>query len=212
MNKRSLMVLALAAWCSPWATAGDTNALATAVAEIQYQVTALEHQPGDKVKAYARLIDKADALAQAYPQRAEPLLWKGVALLIQAKYAGLKALPNVFQARRLLEASLALDPKASDGAAHLTLAMLYYQVPRWPLGFRSDQQAEAHFAQALEVSSQLDARYRYGEYLLAKKRLPEARVQLQQALALPDRADEPADALKKEDIRRLLGKIDGASR
>ena len=207
MNKSSVIFLTLTALISPWAAAGATNALEAAVAEIRYQVTAVEHQPGDKVQSFARLVEKADALVQAYPQRAEPLVWKGIALLIQAKYAGLKALPKVFQARRLLEASLVLDPKASGGAAYLTLAMLYYQVPRWPLGFRSDQQAEAYFAKALEVSSQLDAHYRYGEYLLAKKRLPEARTQLRQALAFPDRADEPADALKKEDLRRLLGRM-----
>jgi tetratricopeptide (TPR) repeat protein len=197
---------------APGAAAEETSVLDKALAEIQYQVTAIEHQPGDKVKAYARLVEKADALVQAYPKRAEPLVWKGIALLLQTKYAGLKALPNVFQARRLLEASLTLDPKANDGAAYLTLAMLYYQVPRWPLGFRSDQQAEMYFAKALEVASHLDSHYRYGEYLLAKKRLPQARAELQLALAFPERAGQPADPIKKKDIRKLLDRIGHAAR
>lgn len=204
INHHSVMLFAVALLFFPLTLIGETNALERSVAEIRCQVTAIEHQPGDKVKAFGHLIEQSDVLVRAYPQRAEPLLWKGIAILSQAQYVGLKALSKVKEAKRLLEASLALDPQTDDGAAYLALAMLYYQVPPWPLSFRNDKQAEAYFAKALEVSSQLDTHYRYGEYLLVKKRLPQARAQLQMALAFPDRDDHPDDALKKADIRKLL--------
>jgi len=201
------MAFALALLVAPWPSVGETNVLEHSVAEICYQVTAIEHQPGNKVQAYERLIEKADALVQTYPQRAEPLLWKGIAISMQAKYVGLKALAKVREAKRLLEASLAIDPKSTGGAAYLALAMLHYKVPKWPLGFRNDQQAEAYFAKALEVSSHLDTHYRYGEFLLARKRFPQARTELQTALAFPDREGHPEDTLKKKDIRKLLNRI-----
>lgn len=201
------MACTLTLLVAPWISFGETNALDHSVAEICYQVTAIEHQPGDKIQAYEQLIKKADALVQVYPQRAEPLLWKGIAISMQAKYVGLKALSKVREAKRLLETSLAIDPQSTGGAAYLALAMLHYKVPKWPLSFRNDQQAEAYFAKALEVSSHLDTHYRYGEFLLARKRFPQARSELQAALAFPDREGHPEDALKKKDIRKLLSRV-----
>ena len=202
------MLLTVALLSNPLALLGETNALDRALAEICYQVNMIEcqpeQQPGDNAKACERLLEKTEILVQAYPQRAEPLLWKGIVILMQAKYGGLKALSKIRVAKQLLEASLALDSRSTGGAAYLTLAILYYRVPRWPLGFRNDQQAEAYFAKALEVSSHLDTHYRYGEYLLAKKRLPQARAELATALAFPDRAGHPEDAFKKEVISKLL--------
>ena len=202
------LLLMLALLIAPLSSWGETNSLDRSLAEICYQVNMLEcqpeHQPGDIGKVCEQLLEKTDVLVQAYPRRAEPLLWKGIVIAMQAKYAGFKALSKIRTAKQLLEASLVLDPQSTGGAAYLTLAILYYKVPGWPLGFRSDQQAETYFAKALEVSSHLDTHYRYGEYLLAKKRLPQARVELLKALTFPNREGHPEDAFKKEAIRKLL--------
>jgi len=121
---------------------------------------------------------------------------------------GIKALPRVKLAKQLLEKSIAIDPQSTGGAAYLALATLYYKVPRWPLSFRDDQQAELLFAKAMVMASHLDTHYRYGEFLLARKRFTEARKELQAALAFPDRPEFPEDALKKDEIRKLLSRLD----
>ncbi|TAN37101.1 MAG: hypothetical protein EPN23_06730 [Verrucomicrobia bacterium] len=191
-------------------SASESNQFDATCAELRYQLTAIEHQPGDKVAAFGKMIEQADALVQAHPDRPEPWLWKGVAVASQAKHSGLKGLARAKEARQLLEKSIALDPQNTGGAAYLALGTLYFKVPRWPLSFRDDTQAEALFKKAATLADHLDTHYRYGEFLLARKRYAAARKELQTALTYPARPGFPEDTLKKEDIRNFLARLDKA--
>lgn len=176
------------------------------IAEIRYEVTAIEHGKADKAEAFDRLVVRADALAREFPKRPEPRVWKGIALSASAKHKGLSALSAVKEARSLLEAALAMDEAVAGPVAHNALGMLFHKVPGWPVSFGDDRKAEEHFRKAVGASSCLDTHYRYGEFLMDEGRRDEARKHLERALAFPDRPGHAEDAMKKEEIRALLGR------
>lgn len=189
----------------------DDSTLNSELSDIRYQVTAIEHIYSEndkklKIQEYEKLIKRADNLIQKFPNRAEPYIWKGICLSAQAKHKGIGALSNVKNAKYHLEASLYMDPSASDAAASNALGMLYYKVPPFPISFRDNEKAEEYFKQALSISSNLDTNYRYGEFLLKQGRKEEGIKHLTKALSFPDRAGRKEDVLKKEEIKNLLDK------
>ena len=96
-------------------------------------------QDEQKEKALGAVAAQADALVQQWPGRAEPLVWKGIALASWAgAKGGLGALGLAKQARDVLLAAERVDPQVFNGSIYTTLGSLYYKVPGWPLGFGDD--------------------------------------------------------------------------
>jgi len=181
--------------------------LVSQVKEIRYQMTAIEHTDVDKEEAYKDLTDKADMLIKEYPDKAESYTWKGISLSAYAKHS--HSLSSAKQAKEYLEKAISIDKTASDAAALNALAIMYYKVPGWPISFGSNTEAEKYFNQALSVSSNIDTNYRYGEFLVVeKKNYEEGSKYLEKALSLKNREGRLEDALKKEEIKGLLNKIE----
>ncbi|RTQ99174.1 hypothetical protein [Halomonas nitroreducens] len=175
-------------------------------AEIRYTL------PADRqADAYARLAEAADKALAAHPDAAELHVWAGIVRATQAGASGgLGALSLVKQARAQLEAALALDPLALDGAAYTSLGALYYQAPGWPLSFGDDDRAEHYLRRGLAVNpGGLDSLFFWGDYLHEQGRDEQARRVLRQALdASPRPGRERADAGRREEIRHLLAELD----
>lgn len=183
------------------------ESLDTKISNIRYRVTAIEHTSKDKIKDFNSLIQETDKLVAEYPERAEPYVWKGIALSAQAKHKGISALSSVKNARKILEKSISINPSASDGAGYNALAMLYYKVPTWPVAFGDNDKAEDYFQKALATSSNLDTNYRYGEFLVEEMGKKDKGLKyLTKALSFPDRSGRKEDALKKEEIKQLINK------
>lgn len=198
-----VMVLALPVW------AEDMEAgLATVQqrwAHIQYELP-----ESGREKAFEELAAGAAKLVEAYPGRAEPLIWQGIVLSTYAgAKGGLGALGLVKEARRSLESALDIDPKALDGSAYTSLGSLYYQVPGWPLSFGDDKQAEKYLQKALAINpTGIDPNYFFGDYLLEQGDPERAKVYLNNALnASPRPGREIADAGRREEILNRLGKL-----
>jgi tetratricopeptide (TPR) repeat protein len=178
------------------------------ISKIRYRVTAIEHESDDKIVAFDNLIIDADKLVSEYPDMAEPYVWKAIALSAKAKHQGISALSSVKQAKKLLEKSIGINPSAADGAGYNALAMLYYKVPGWPIGFGDSDKAEEYFQKALSTSSNLDTNYRYGEFLIEDVGNKEKGLKyLNKALDFADRKGRKEDALKKDEVRVLINKI-----
>ncbi|MDF3024274.1 MAG: hypothetical protein K0R10_1635, partial [Alphaproteobacteria bacterium] len=113
-------------------------------------------------------------------------------------------------AKKLLEAALAQNPKALDGSAYTTLGSLYYQVPGWPIGFGDEDKAEKFLKQALVLNPDgIDPNYFYGDFLLKQKKYDEAVTVLNKALAAPDRPGRAAaDAGRRKEIKAALAKAE----
>lgn len=177
------------------------------VAAIRFQVTAIDHGQADKGRALETLVAQADAFVREFPDRPEPLIWKGISMSALAKHQSLGALGSVKEARGLLERALAMDEKIAGPVAYNALGMLFHKVPGWPVSFGNDEKAEEYFKKAIAAASCLDTHYRYGEYLMDEGRKDEALKHLEQAAAFPDRPGHAEDPMKKEEIRALLGRI-----
>jgi tetratricopeptide (TPR) repeat protein len=183
--------------------ATQLHALEEEWAHIKYEI------PGKdgKIAAIGKLEDKAQTVVTANPGKADPLIWQAIILATDANITkSLSGLPKVEKAKSLLEQSLKIDPKAMEGAAHMTLGSLYYQVPGWPVGYGDDDLAEQHLKAALAINPNgMDTNYWYGAFLLDDGRSDDAAVYLKKALAAPDRADRKvADAGRRMEIKTAL--------
>ena len=206
---RFLLALACAALAaSSLARAGVDDEVRTLQREwetIKYRKAEAEQE-----KAYQALMQTAAGVRQKYADRAEPEIWYGI---IAASYAGAKggfgALSLAKDARSALEHALQLDPKALSGSAYTSLGSLYYQVPRWPIGFGDDEKARELLDKALALNPNgIDPNYFLGDYLYRQRDFDGARAALERALQAPARPDRPlADEGRRKEIRELLAKL-----
>jgi tetratricopeptide (TPR) repeat protein len=183
-----------------------------AVAQLQREWEIIRYQAPAKQQAekFEALAAKAHKVVETYPDRAEPLVWEGiiVSTLAGAK-GGLGALSLAKEAKALYEQALKIKPEALDGSAYNSLAVLYYKVPGWPLGFGDKAKAKELLDKALVLSPKgIDPNYFTGEYFVETGKPADAIPYLERALAAPPRPGrEVADAGRKEEAKALLERI-----
>jgi len=131
-----------------------------------------------------------------FPSQAEPLILKSAILLTMAEDASsFVALGLVNEAKDLLQKAIGINPKASKGSALVTLGVLYYKVPSWPIAFGDNSEAEAYLLKALEVDPEgIGSNYYYGEFLLEQGKKEQAISFLNKAL---DTTVDPNDRKSK---------------
>ncbi len=172
---------------------------------IRYRTPTVQH-----AERFEALAGKAHKVAETYPNRAEPLIWNGiiVSTLAGAK-GGLGALSLAKDAKAMYEQALRLNPNALDGSAYNSLAVLYYKVPSWPIGFGDKAKARELLDKAVAINPKgIDPNYFYGEYLVETGKPAEAITYLERSLAAPARPGrEIADAGRRDEARALLDKV-----
>ena len=172
---------------------------------IRYRTPTAQH-----AERFEALAGKAHKVVETYPNRAEPLIWNGiiVSTLAGAK-GGLGALSLAKDAKSMYEQALKLNPNALDGSAYNSLAVLYYKVPGWPVGFGDKARAKELLDKAVAINPKgIDPNYFYGEYLVETGKPAEAIGYLERSLAAPTRPGrEIADAGRKEEAKALLDKV-----
>lgn len=158
----------------------------------------------------AKLAAQADALSHQFPGRAEPLVWKAIALATEAgARGGLGGLALCKEAKADLEQAEKIDPTAlGDGSVYTSLGSLYSEVPGFPIGFGDKAKAKSYLRKALALNPNgLDANYYYGELMLQTGNYAEAERALQRALSAPARPGrEVADHGRKAQAADLLAK------
>ncbi|MEP1216973.1 MAG: tetratricopeptide repeat protein [Marinobacter sp.] len=197
-----------------WVTATPlwAAALAAELADIQHRWAEIQYQlPEDeREKAFEKLASEAEQFVADYPNRAEPLIWQGIVLSTYAgARGGLGALGLVKDARKSLEAAIAIDDRALHGSAYTSLGSLYYQVPGWPLSFGDDKQAQQYLQKALAINPEgIDPNYFFGDFLLEQGEEARARIYLNKALnAQPRPGRGIADGGRRQEISDRLGKL-----
>jgi len=172
---------------------------------IRYKTPTAQH-----AERFEALAGKAHKVVETYPNRAEPLIWNGiiVSTLAGAK-GGLGALSLAKDAKAMYEQALRLNPNALDGSAYNSLAVLYYKVPSWPIGFGDKAKARELLDKAVAINPKgIDPNYFYGEYLVDTGKPAEAITYLERSLAAPARPGrEIADAGRRDEARALLDKV-----
>jgi tetratricopeptide (TPR) repeat protein len=200
-------VLAVPAFASDNAAMdGEVMRINNAWAHIRYQVR-------DKNAQYnqlAALEKEAHQVTAKYPGKAEPLLWEGIVVSEEAARAStFKQLGLATRARDILAKAYAINPRVADGGAAMSLGVLYYKVPGWPIGFGSTAKARTYFQQALAQDPRgLDNNFFYGDFLAQEGNKAKAKQYLQRALQAPNNPDRPVwDAGRRAEVKALLAKL-----
>ncbi|NOQ13914.1 MAG: hypothetical protein GQ583_05460 [Methyloprofundus sp.] len=122
----------------------------------------------ERKNIFLQLAEDISDVVIAFPSQAEPLILKSAILLTMAEDASsFVALGLVKQAKKLLSKAIDIDPEAREGSALVTMGVLYYKVPGWPIAFGDDDEAEVYLLKALEVNPDgVTSNYFYAEFLL----------------------------------------------
>lgn len=211
LKKMPLALLAALA-LSSFAHAGTVE---DDVVQLQHDWEVIRYQTpaGEREKRFEALAARAHQIAEAQPQRAEPLVWEGIIVSSWAgEKGGLGALGLVKRAKAIYESAIQIDGKVLDGSAYNSLGVLYYKVPGWPVGFGDKKRAKELLEQALALNPKgIDPNFFYGEYLLETGHAAEAVSYLERALLAPARPGrQVADTGRREEARALLEKAKSA--
>lgn len=206
------MLLALAGAAMP-ARASNDPAMDAAVLRINNGWAHIRYEIHDKSAQFNQLTaleaQAAKVVAQ-YPGKAEPLLWQGIVVSEEAARAStFRQLGLANRARAILSRAYAINPNVAAGGAAMSLGVLYYKVPGWPIGFGSTSKARAFFQQALKLDPNgLDNNFFYGDFLASEGDRANARAYLRRALAAPANPARPVwDAGRRAEVRALLAKL-----
>lgn len=175
-------------------------------AQAQYVVPEAERED-----ALAALSERSRDVLERYPDVPEARIWRAIILSTHAAASGgLSALGKVREARELLLSARDIDPEAMDGAIPASLGSLYANVPGWPLSFGDKDQAERYLREALRINpDSIDAHYFYGQLLRDRKRIAEARAELQASIDAPPRPGRRvADEGRRAEARAALAELD----
>ncbi|WP_180131996.1 tetratricopeptide repeat protein [Rhodoferax sp. BLA1] len=183
-----------------------------AITELQRDWEVIRYQTPEsaRLKRFEALSAKAHGVSQTFAGRSEPLVWEGIIVSSLAnEKGGLGALSLAKQAKAMYEQAIALGGDTLQGSAYGSLAVLYYKVPGWPLGFGDKAKAEELLKKALSLNpTGIDPNYFYADFLVETGRGSEAASYLERALAAPPRPGrEVADTGRREEVRQLLTKV-----
>lgn len=171
-------------------------------AEIFYR-TPRDRQPEE----FEKLLQRARAVAAQNPEQAEPLVLEAIVLCTYAgSEGGFGALRKVKQARELLIKAIAINPRAMDGAAYITLGNLYSRLPGWPISYGNNEAARRYLETALFLYPNApDTNYFYGDFLLRQGEYDKALSYLEKADRAPLRPRmQRSDIRLKQEIEQTL--------
>ncbi len=195
------------------AHASSNPAMDADVARIDNEWARIKYQVRDRDEQYRQmdaLAQQAATVAARYPGRAEPLLWQGIVTSEEAGMTGaFRALGLARSARAILERAEAIDPRVDKGGVPMSLGVLYYRVPGFPIGFGSADKARNYLRTALALDPDgLDANYFYGDFLKSQGDYKGAAAYLQRALKAPVNPRRPTwDAGRRADVRAELAQV-----
>ena len=183
-----------------------------AVAELQHEWEVIKYQTAnlEREKRYEALATKAHQVSETYAGRGEALIWEGI---ITASWAsakgGLGALSLAKKAKAMYESAIKIDGNALEGSAYTSLAVLYYKVPGWPIGFGDKDKARELLQKGLSLNPKgIDSNFFYGELLSETNHPDEAMAYLERALqAAPRPGRQISDAGRRDEARALIAKI-----
>ncbi len=196
------------------AQAANDPGMDAAVKRINDQWAHIRYQVSDRNEQYrelSALATQAQQVVARYPNRAEPLLWYGIVTSEEAARASIfSQLGLAKQAKAILEKAQAINPNVADGGVKMSLGVLYYRVPGFPIGFGSTPKARALLEAALRQDPNgMDNNFFYADFLDDEGQPAQARPFVLRGLQAPVNRDRPVwDAGRRAELRALLRKID----
>jgi len=160
----SCILLAIASLYMDMAPALAADAASAEVHRLQTTWEAIKFgvpEGDEQTKQMNALGDDADAVAARFPDSPEVLIWDGIITSERASMASMfSALGLAKRARDILEQAYNMAPAKLDAGAPTSLAVLYYRVPGFPVGFGDKAKARQLLEQAVKLApTGLDAWY-----------------------------------------------------
>jgi tetratricopeptide (TPR) repeat protein len=186
--------------------ADDLNRSLQAI-ESEWASIYYEFPKNQQEAAYDALLVKANQLSTQFPNTTELLFWQAIIIAARAEQQdGFTALQAIHKSRDLLQLAIKSNPETANGSAYVTLATLYYMVPKWPIAFGDTEKAEQMFQAALKINPNgIDTNYFYGDFLLAHNQATEAQKYFERALSAPSREEQLfADNKLKDEVKLAL--------
>ncbi|MEI7466384.1 MAG: hypothetical protein WCJ87_13655 [Burkholderiales bacterium] len=211
--------LLLALGTGGFAIAANVHPLAAQAATVEDAVVDLQHEweiikyqttHSEREKRFEALAAKAHQVSETYAGRSEALIWEGI---ITASWAGAKgglgAISLARKAKAMYESAIKIDGNALDGSAYTSLAVLYYKVPGWPLGFGDKDKARELLQKGISLNPRgIDSNFFYGELLSETQHPDEALAYLERELqATPRPGRQISDAGRRDEVRALMARI-----
>lgn len=163
--------------------------MVNALQKIESKWALVEHTYAKDARkiAFQSLLKQTKTLTDKFQGKAEPLILQACIILTRAKIENsLAALSSVHKAKALLEKAITINPHADRGSAMVTLGVLYYKVPSWPIAFGDNEKAKKMLRKALEINPKgLDSNYFYAEFLLDQDKPEQATTYLVKAINAP---------------------------
>lgn len=153
------------------------------------------------------LLTRLEVLEREHPGDAAPKVLRAMVLCTYAgTRIGIGTLDMIETARDLLQRAIALNPRALDGSAYITLGNLYQRLPGWPVSFGDNALARQYLETALKLfPDALDTNYFYGNFLLAQGDYAKAQHYLHKADTIPLPASAGvADRQLKQQVQAAL--------
>lgn len=165
------------------------NAMDNVLQKIESEWAIAEHtySVGERKTAFQKLLKQTEALTNEFPGKAKPLILQACIVLTRAKIENsLAALSSVHEAKKILDKAIAINPNADRGSAMVTLGILYYKVPGWPIAFGDNDKAKKMLQKALKINPKgMDSNYFYAEFLLTQDKPEKATTYLAKAVNAP---------------------------
>lgn len=210
---RLAATLSLALMFAGAAHASNNPAMDVAVQRINDQWAHIRYQVTDRDEQYRQLdvlAGQAGQVVARYPGRAEPLLWQGIVISEEAARANVfRQLGLARSARDILERARTIDANIADGGVKMSLGVLYYRVPGFPIGFGSTTKARELLEAALKQDPNgLDNNFFYADFLNDEGHPAQAKAYAMRGLHAPVNTARPVwDAGRRAEMRVLLVKI-----
>jgi tetratricopeptide (TPR) repeat protein len=197
--------------------AADTKSLSAEILDIANAWAHIKFEEQDTAlqqKQVTALAERASALINKYPGRAEPVIWRGVLLSEGASMASedhsmLTARSLAYEARDILLEAEKIDPAALEAGAPASLGVLYYRVPSFPIAFGDTDLARKYLEEAIRnAPNGMDANYFYGDFLYNQGDYAGAQRVWKHALTIPVKSDRPVwDKARRQVIQENLAKL-----
>jgi len=199
---------------SYWSQAADYPGMDEAVRHLDDEWAHIKYQVNDRdeqFKDLQALAIEAAAVVVRYPGQVQPLLWNGIIESEEAAKASIiHKLSLAMAARKLFEKAEAIDKAGPGGAVAMSLGVIYYRVPGFPMGFGDNNKARSYLQTALAIDPNgLDTNYFYGDFLARRGEIDEAKRVLAHALGAPENPARPVwDAGRRAEVRALIARIE----
>ena len=150
-----------------------------------YAAASVLATPAAQVEAYKPLVVKAKEFREAFPKKAQALIWEAVVLTHYAwTLNNGDSLAMLKTARDRLEEAEKADAANVDWSGYSFMGITYALAPAWPISFGDKGRARGYLEKAVSMQpNAIDTNFYLGRFLFNNKHYPEAVAAFEKALS-----------------------------